>query len=95
MLEHRRAVILLLITMLIWGSTFAVTKEVGERLPPLTLAFLRVTIAFLSLLPLAWTRRRKLAAESVTAVRMPWGTIAAMALAGVALYYGLFNLKFL
>lgn len=89
MAQRRRAIVLLLITMVIWGSTFAVTKEIGERLPPFTLAFLRVAIAFLSLLPLAWMRRRTLASSA--AARTPWGVIAAMALTGVALYYGLFN----
>jgi drug/metabolite transporter (DMT)-like permease len=91
MVQRHRAIFLLLITMVIWGSTFAVTKEVGERLPPFTLAFLRVAIGFLALLPLAWVRRRKRVATSEAPVRWPWGAVVAMALTGVALYYGLFN----
>jgi drug/metabolite transporter (DMT)-like permease len=91
MVQRHRAIFLLLITMVIWGSTFAVTKEIGERLPPFTLAFLRVAIGFLSLLPLAWMRRRKRVAASEAPVRWPWGAVVAMALTGVALYYGLFN----
>jgi len=108
MTSRLRATLLLVITMLIWGSTFAVTKEIVDRLPPFTLAFMRVAIAFLTLAPLAWGRlrgSRKAAAANQgsadlgadgasaggTGGRWPWGTIAAMAFIGVALYYGLFN----
>lgn len=82
-----RPVILLLLVMGIWGSTFVVTKDVMAAFPPLTLAFVRVAIGAMLLLPLAWMRRRRTA----SAVPLPWGTLFAMGCIGVALYYLMFN----
>lgn len=73
----------------IWGSTFVVTKDVMAEFPPLVLAFLRVAIGALLLLPLAWVRHRRAASD---APPLPWGTLFAMGFIGVALYYFLFNL---
>ena len=85
MSASRRAVVLLVITMAIWGSTFVATKAVIGLLPPLTLAFLRVAIGALVLLPLAWVRQRR------TPRRLPWGVLVLLGLIGVTLYYVLFN----
>jgi drug/metabolite transporter (DMT)-like permease len=86
MFQHTRSIFMLVITMIIWGSTFVVTKGVIEQLPPFTLAFVRVAIGTLVLLPFALARKRA-AGRS----RLPWGSIVAMGLLGVALYYALFN----
>jgi drug/metabolite transporter (DMT)-like permease len=85
MSPHQNSTLMLLITMTIWGSTFVVTKEVIDDVPPFTLAFVRVAIGALVLLPFALARSR--------AVRtpLPWKSIVAMGLLGVALYYALFN----
>ena len=48
---------MLLVTMVIWGSTFVVTKGIIDQLPPFTLAFVRVAIGALVLLPLRWAGR--------------------------------------
>lgn len=79
-----RSVLLLLLTMTVWGSTFVVTKELIALWPPLTLAFVRVAIGALVLMPLAVARHRR-------DMRLPWGTIWVMGLLGVALYYLTFN----
>jgi drug/metabolite transporter (DMT)-like permease len=73
----------------IWGSTFVVTKDVMAEFPPLVLAFFRVAIGAVLLLPLALIRHRRAAAD---AQPLPWGTLFAMGFIGVALYYFLFNL---
>lgn len=73
----------------IWGSTFVVTKDVMAEFPPLALAFLRVAIGAALLLPLAWMRHRRAAADVPP---LPWGTLFAMGCIGVALYYFVFNL---
>jgi len=78
---------MLLVTTLIWGSTYVVTKEVVETLPPLTLAFARVAIAAIVLLPFAIIRRRRREA----ALALPWRVVASLGFVGVALYYALFN----
>jgi len=76
--------LLLLLTMTVWGSTFMVTKELIEVWPPFTLAFVRVSVGTLVLLPFAWARHRR-------GDRLPWGSVWSMGLIGVALYYLLFN----
>lgn len=77
--------LLLLLTMAVWGSTFVVTKELVELWPPFTLAAVRVGIGTLVLLPLAIARHQR-------GTRLPWGTIWFMGLLGVTLYYLMFNL---
>lgn len=77
--------LLLLLTMTVWGSTFMVTKELIALWPPFTLAFARVTLGTLVLLPFAISRHRR-------GDHLPWPSIWSMGLIGVALYYIMFNL---
>jgi len=76
--------LLLLLTMAVWGSTFVVTKGLVELWPPFTLAFVRVSIGALVLMPLAIARHRR-------GMPLPWGTIGLMGLLGVTFYYLTFN----
>ncbi|MET0532757.1 MAG: EamA family transporter [Steroidobacter sp.] len=76
--------LLLLLTMTVWGSTFVVTKGLVELWPPFTLAFVRVSIGALILTPLAIARHQRGAA-------LPWRTIWVMGLVGVTFYYLTFN----
>jgi drug/metabolite transporter (DMT)-like permease len=78
--------LLLLLTMAVWGSTFVVTKGLIELWPPFTLALARVGIGTLVLMPLAIVRHQR-------GTRLPWGTIWFMGLLGVTLYYLTFNLS--
>lgn len=58
MSSHVRGLLLLVLVTCLWGSTFAVVKELGETLPPAVLIAWRFLIATLALLPaLALTRR--------------------------------------
>lgn len=79
-----RSMLLLVLTMAVWGSTFVVTKELIALWPPYTLACARVSLGTLVLLPLAISRHRR-------ETRLPWPTIWVMGLLGVALYYLSFN----
>lgn len=90
-----RSVLMLLITMLIWGSTFVVTKGVAAQIPPFTLAFARVAMGTLVLLPFAVLRQRWHAGPASSTESFPWLSVAAMGFVGVALYYALFNLSLL
>ncbi|WP_198683389.1 DMT family transporter [Peristeroidobacter agariperforans] len=83
--NHTRSMLLLLLTMTVWGSTFMVTKELITLWPPFTLAFVRVAVGTLVLLPFALSRK-------TPGVRLPWGAIWSMGLIGVALYYLVFNM---
>jgi len=81
-----RAIWILTGVMTFWGCTFVLTKDVIGDIPPLTLAFVRVAIGFLVLLPIAWQRYRRMSAP------LPWWSMFAMGAIGVAFYYGVFNL---
>jgi len=82
--SRRVAIVTLIAVMIVWGSTFVVTKAAIVDLPPLTLAFVRVAIGALVLLPFAWPRVRSVG-------RLPWRWLWAMAFVGVTLYYVVFN----
>lgn len=86
--HRRRAVFMLIITMVIWGSTFVVTKEIIGDFAPFMLAFLRVSVGSLVLLSFALLRRRQ---TTPATPPLPWRDISIMAFLGVALYYAVFN----
>jgi drug/metabolite transporter (DMT)-like permease len=90
MQSHFASIVMLLVTMLIWGSTFVVTKGINDQVQPFTLAFVRVAIGALVLLGCAFVRQ----ARGGTHARwssLPWGTMITMGLIGVVLYYAVFN----
>lgn len=74
--------------MTLWGSTFVVTKAAIAELPPLTLAFARVAVGALVLLPFALLRYRRSATSG-----LPWRALIVLGTLGVALYYTAFNLS--
>jgi len=76
---------MLLVTMAIWGSTFVVTKFAIQALPPLQLAFVRVSLGALVLAPFGWMRSRS------SNMQIPWRSIGLLGAIGVALYYIAFN----
>jgi drug/metabolite transporter (DMT)-like permease len=82
------SVVLLVIVMLIWGSTYVVTKAGLEELPPMLFALLRFGVASACLLPLALLR----GGVARLPRPRPWGTLFLMSLAGIGLYYVGFNL---
>lgn len=81
---HTRSMLLLLLTMMVWGSTFMVTKDLIAIWPPFTIAFVRVAVGTLVVLPFALSRKPP-------GMRLPWGAIWSMGFIGVALYYVVFN----
>lgn len=90
MQSHLASILMLLVTMVIWGSTFVVTKGINEQVPPFALAFVRVTIGALVLLACAFVRQARGGAHSRWS-ELPWGTMVTMALIGVVAYYAVFN----
>ena len=77
------AVVLLLLVVIIWGSSFAVAKASLAEVPPVLFALLRYAVASLLLVALSQMRGglAKLPRPA------PWGVIALMGLTGVTLYY--------
>jgi drug/metabolite transporter (DMT)-like permease len=90
MQSHLASILMLLVTMVIWGSTFVVTKGINDQVQPFTLAFVRVAIGALVLLACAWVRQAR-GGEHARWGALPWGTMVTMALIGVVLYYAVFN----
>jgi drug/metabolite transporter (DMT)-like permease len=90
MQSHFTSILMLLVTMLIWGSTFVVTKGINEQVPPFTLAFVRVTIGAVVLLMCAWVRQARGGSHSPWSA-LPWAAMITMGLIGVVLYYAVFN----
>ena len=82
------SIVLLVLTMLWWGSTFVVTKGGLDEVPPMRFALLRFVVASLLLLAVALAR----GGLSRLPRPRPWGTLTLMALAGIAFYYVGFNL---
>jgi drug/metabolite transporter (DMT)-like permease len=79
------AVLALLVSMAVWGSTFVVTKSVLDEAGPFAVAVLRFGIGLLVLLPFAYRRgfRVRLALEPAFLL---------FGFTGVVLYFGLQNL---
>jgi drug/metabolite transporter (DMT)-like permease len=90
MQSHLSSILMLLVTMVIWGSTFVVTKGVNDQVQPFTLAFIRVAIGALVLLAGAFVRQARGGAHSRWSA-LPWSTMLAMGLIGVVVYYAVFN----
>ncbi len=81
------ALALIIAVMIVWGSTFVVTKVAVEEVPPLALAALRFLIAALVLLPILVARGwwRGLPRP------LPLATLALMAFTGIAAFTAAFN----
>jgi drug/metabolite transporter (DMT)-like permease len=84
--QRRIASLALVAVMVVWGSTFVVTKAAMQQFPPFTLAFLRFAIATMALTLLL--RRGALVElrHSVSA-----GRLLFLAFTGVALFTAAFN----
>ena len=81
------ALIGLVLLMIMWGSTFVVTKATAREIPAGTLAALRFLIASLVLLPIAW----KQSGLSRLPHPLPWGSLVLMALTGISGFALTFN----
>lgn len=81
---------MLILTMVIWGSTFVVTKGVNDQVGPFTLALVRVAVGAAVLLAFAFIRQARGGSHSPWSA-LPWRTMVTMGLVGVVLYYAAFN----
>ena len=73
--------------MVIWGTTYIVTKYAVDEVPPGTMAVLRFAFAFVVLLPVAIAR----GGLARLPRPLPIGTLLFMGITGFALYYAAFN----
>ncbi|MEN0052651.1 MAG: DMT family transporter [Mucilaginibacter sp.] len=81
----------ILFVMIVWGSSYPVTKIIINDVPPLTLAFLRCSIGALTLLGLFFISKDKPVKAYFNDV--PWLAIVCMGLTGVTGFYFFFNLS--
>jgi len=77
--------------MIVWGSTFAVTKVIVNKVPPMTLAFYRCSIGALTLLSILFIRKRR--SPRKYPADIPWGTIILLGFTGVTVFYIFFNIS--
>ena len=83
--DRSKGFISIIFVMLIWGSSFSVTKTVVGEVSPFIFATLRHIIASAILLPFYLYRRRKVKQQ------LPYGKLMLMGILGITVYYGFFN----
>jgi drug/metabolite transporter (DMT)-like permease len=89
MTPARKAFIQLMIVLLIWASSFAITRTVVKDVPPILFALLRYSVASVVMLCIYYSQRSKI---KPPANRMH-GQVLIMALTGISLYYIFFNIS--
>ncbi|WP_198673998.1 DMT family transporter [Chitinophaga alhagiae] len=80
-----KGLISIIFVMLIWGSSFTVTKIVVTEMSPVLSAGIRNVVACLALLPFYLVRRRQVKQP------LPYKQLVLMGLAGTTFYYFCFN----
>jgi drug/metabolite transporter (DMT)-like permease len=81
------AIVTVVVLMVIWGSTFVITKVVANDISPLMLAVLRFLTAAVVLIPVALVRGNWKSMPKP----MPWLALLGMALTGIATFTIAFN----
>lgn len=74
--------LLLSLTSLFWAGNAVVGRYAAGRVPPITLSFLRWTIAFLIILPIAWPHLRR----DATAIRARLPLMILMSVLGIGAF---------
>src|SRR5581483_1597244 len=74
--------LLLSITALCWAGNAIVGRLAAGHIPPVTLSFLRWSLAFLLILPLAWKQLR----QDWPAIRSRPGIMIALSLTGIGAF---------
>jgi len=83
--KHTQGLLSIIFVMMIWGSSFTVTKLVVTEVPPHIFAGIRNLMACAALLPFYVIRRRKVKGP------LPYMKLTLMGLTGTTLYYYVFN----
>lgn len=82
---NKRNALALAVAVLLWGTSYALVKTVGE-VPPITIAFLRTVISLPLLVPLALRN-----GGGMETLRSGWKPLLALGLSGVVAYHILQN----
>jgi drug/metabolite transporter (DMT)-like permease len=81
------SILLLVAVMIIWGSSFAITKNSVNSVPPIFFALVRMSVASIILLIVAQIRGGIAKMQHP----VPWTIVILMGLTGTCLYYICFN----
>ena len=84
--SHLKAVLLALLVTFLWSTSFILIKWGLTEIPPLTYAGLRYSLAFLCLLPLAFTKKNKTEIKKLT--RSDWVKLIVYGLLFIAFTQG-------
>jgi len=84
--KHLNAILLALLVTFLWSTSFILIKWGLAEIPPLTYAGLRYTLAFLCLLPLAFTKKSKAAIKTLN--RNEWLKLSLYGLLFIAFTQG-------
>ncbi|AXY75534.1 hypothetical protein D3H65_16795 [Paraflavitalea soli] len=87
MTQKNRSLLKLLLALLAWSSSYAITRSVVATMPPILFAFLRFAVAILALLIISYTRKTPVQET----MKDKWASILTLSLTGVTLYYVFFN----
>ena len=82
--------LLLSITALCWAGNAIVGRLAAGHIPPVTLSFLRWSLAFLLILPLTWKHLKR----DWPAIRGKLGVMVLLSVTGIAVYFLLDRLAF-
>src|ERR1700722_6947824 len=74
--------LLLCITAMCWAGNAIVGRLAAGHIPPVTLSFLRWSLAFLVILPFAWTHLKR----DRAAIRTPLGTMIFLSVIGISAF---------
>jgi drug/metabolite transporter (DMT)-like permease len=83
---NRRGILALAVAVVLWGTSYALVKTIGE-IPPITIAFLRTLISLPLLIPLALRTN-----EGIGALATKWKPFLALGITGVVGYHVLQNI---
>ncbi|HTD92178.1 MAG TPA: DMT family transporter [Chitinophagaceae bacterium] len=89
MTPAKKAFIQLMIVLLIWASSFTITRSVVKDVPPILFALLRYSVASIVMVCIYYSQRSKI---KPPATKMH-GQVLLMALSGISLYYIFFNIS--
>lgn len=78
-----RPYLLLSLTALFWAGNIVLGRHVADVIPPVLLAFVRWSGAFLLMLPFAWPHLR----SDWPTIRAEWKRLGVLALTGIAIYH--------
>jgi drug/metabolite transporter (DMT)-like permease len=84
--SHLKAILLALLVTFLWSTSFILIKWGLSEIPPITYAGLRYTLAFLCLLPFAFTKKNKAVIKTLN--RNDWFKLSLYGLLFIAFTQG-------